>query len=167
MTKNDSWKSPDTDWVPQIVADVFHLAGAFRNWGETIAGKVGQTQARWQVLSAASVDDATVPQIARRLGIARQAVQRVADLLVQDGLAKFAKNRAHARSPYLRLTQKGKDLLRWLTKTAETYHRELGAGLSQDILRSTAIALRTFTMKLENDRRIKLETERGVNRRAH
>ncbi len=40
--------------LPLIVADIFELAGRFHFDGETIAATVGQTQARWQVMSAAS-----------------------------------------------------------------------------------------------------------------
>ena len=73
--------------VPLIVADIYEIAGRFRDQGEAIARTVGQTQARWQVLSAASGRPHTVPQIARVLGVTRQNVQRIADLLVEEGAA--------------------------------------------------------------------------------
>ncbi|HEX4020418.1 MAG TPA: helix-turn-helix domain-containing protein [Acidobacteriaceae bacterium] len=116
--------------IPLLVADVYQLAGAFRQWGDGIAGEVGQTQARWQVLSAASVGGRTVAQLARRLGYARQSVQRTADLLVTDGLAKYASNMDHRKSPHLELTQHGDDALKTLTAAAGQEHKKLAAAAS-------------------------------------
>ena len=65
-----------------LVEDVFELSGAFRREGRIIARAEGQTHARWQLLNAALGGDKTVSQIARRLGLARQGVRRVADILV-------------------------------------------------------------------------------------
>jgi DNA-binding MarR family transcriptional regulator len=91
--------------LPLIVADVYRLAGRFRDNGEAIARTVGQTQARWQVMSAASAEPHTVPQIARVLGVTRQNVQRIADLLVAEGLAQYEDNPDHRASLHLVLTR--------------------------------------------------------------
>lgn len=117
--------------LPLIVADIFELAGRFRDDGEEIARTVGQTQARWQVMSAASADPRTVPQIARRLGVSRQNVQRIADLLVADGAATFEPNPDHRNSPFLVLNRRGQAALADITKAAAASHariaRRLGA----------------------------------------
>ena len=115
--------------IPLIIADIYELAGRFRARGDRIAGAIGQTQARWQVLSAASGLSASVPRIARRLGLSRQAVQRIADLLVDDGLAEFAVNPDHKASPNLVPTPGGREALARLTKTARAAHEELAASL--------------------------------------
>jgi DNA-binding MarR family transcriptional regulator len=111
--------------LPLIVADVFELAGRFREEGEAIAKTVGQTQARWQVMSAASADPRTVPQIARRLGVTRQNVQRIADLLVKESWASFAANPDHKGSPYLVLTARGQAALAKITKAARQSHAQV------------------------------------------
>ena len=139
------------DAIPLLVADVYQLAGAFRRWGDTIAGERGQTQARWQVLSAASSGDGTVPQLAQRLGVARQAVQRLADLLTEDGLATFVDNPKNLRSPFLRLTRPGKDLLDTLTKTASTYHQELAEGLSVKEIEIALVVVRKLCSQIDRD----------------
>src|SRR6185503_11394137 len=104
--------------LPLIVADIYELAGRFRANGEAIASAIGQTQARWQVMSAASADPKTVPQIARRLGVTRQNVQRIADLLVAENWASFETNPDHRGSPYLVLNRRGQAALEQLTKAA-------------------------------------------------
>ncbi len=87
------------DEMALLVADVYELAGLLRRSGEAIAAREGQTQARWQFLSVISGDALTVPQAARRLGVTRQAVQRVANELVDDGLAELVANPDHRTSP--------------------------------------------------------------------
>src|ERR1700691_433139 len=132
------------DFIPLIVADVFELAGSFRELGDKIAGKVGQTQARWQVLSAAAGGDKTVPQIARRLGYARQSVQRVVDILAMDGVAEYFPNPDHQRSPLVRLTAEGGTQLRKLTAAAGHMHRKLARGLHAKDLETALRVLRTL-----------------------
>jgi DNA-binding MarR family transcriptional regulator len=108
--------------VPIIVADIYELAGRMREYGETIARTVGQTQARWQVMSAAAAKPRTVPQIARILGVTRQNVQRIADMLVADGSAAYQDNPDHRTSRHLVLTERGRTALDRLSKAASGYH---------------------------------------------
>lgn len=117
--------------LPIIVADIYELAGRLRDNGETIAKTVGQTQARWQVLSAAASERPhTVPQIARVLGVTRQNVQRIADLLVAEGAAAYRDNPDHRASPHLVLTRRGQAALDRLTKAAGGYHARIANRLS-------------------------------------
>jgi len=116
--------------VPLIIADIYEMAGRFRENGETIAGGLGHTQARWQVMSAASGEPKTVPQIARRLGVTRQNVQRIADLLADEDWASFEANPDHRGSPYLVLNKRGRAALEQLTKTAGGYHARLARRLA-------------------------------------
>ena len=120
----------DRSLLPLIVADIFELAGRFREQGEAIARTVGQTQARWQVMSAASADPRTVPQIARRLEVTRQNVQRIADLLVEENWAGFEPNPDHKGSPYLVLNERGQAALAGITKAAGQSHAELARKLA-------------------------------------
>jgi DNA-binding MarR family transcriptional regulator len=142
--------APENHLVPLIVADVYQLAGQLRAHGETIAGTVGQTQARWQVISAASAEPKTVPQIARRLGVTRQNVQRIADLLVAEGSARFATNPDHRSSDHLVLTQPGRDALRQLTLAAEAYHARLAEQFTGTQLTVLHRALRRLCAVLEH-----------------
>lgn len=116
--------------VPLIIADIYELAGAFRDHGEHIARGIGQSQARWQVLSAASAEPKTVPQIARRLGVSRQAVQRLANELVDEGSARFAPNPDHQGSPHLILSNRGVAALAQLSKAGRVFHSRVAATLS-------------------------------------
>lgn len=138
--------------IPLIVADVFELAGLFRDEGEAIARTVGQTQARWQVMSAASADPRTVPQIARRLGVSRQNVQRIADLLVAESSASFEPNPDHRGSPFLVLSARGRDALAKITKAAASYHAIVARKLAGTDVAALHRSLRRLVAATEHPR---------------
>ncbi len=100
-------RSPKAELLRQLILDMLQLDGALRSHAEGMTAMHGQTPARWKVLTAAGCDVRTVPQIARRMGLTRQAVQRIANQLVEDGLATFVENPDHRGSPILRLTEEG------------------------------------------------------------
>ncbi|MEU9137857.1 MarR family transcriptional regulator [Streptomyces sp. NPDC048404] len=118
------------DEMALLVADVYEAAGALRRSGEAIAAAEGQTQARWQVLSAVSDEPLSVARAARRLGITRQGVQRIANDLARDGLADFRPNPDHRSSPLLGLTPRGRRILGGITDRAAAAHRVLSADIA-------------------------------------
>jgi DNA-binding MarR family transcriptional regulator len=146
---NERKDKASTALVPLVVADIYELAGQLRADGETIARTVGQTQARWQVMSAASAEPKSVPQIARRLGVTRQNVQRIADLLVEEGSARFASNPDHRSSDHLVLTASGQKALQQLTAAAEAYHARVAAKFSDEQLTALHHQLRRLCATLD------------------
>ncbi len=102
-----------------LIADVYELAGTSRATSEAIAQEVGQTAAQWHVMSVLSDQDLPVPAIARRLGLARQSVQRVVDDLVVQGAVVLAPNPDHARSSLVRLVPEGRQLLDEMFRRSE------------------------------------------------
>jgi DNA-binding MarR family transcriptional regulator len=135
--------------VPLLVADVFHLAGVFRKQGDAIAGLVGRTQAEWQFLSAISDGPRTVPQVARRLGYARQSVQRTADHLESKSLVRFAPNPDHKKSALVELTAEGLGALDKINMRARTFHAELAARVDARALVETERFLRVLCDTLD------------------
>lgn len=74
-----------------------------------------------------SADPRTVPDAARRLGVSRQAVQRLVDLLRDEGLVRAHRNPSHARSPLFSLTSAGKRTLGALTRTNEPWNERVSS----------------------------------------
>src|ERR1700722_12314359 len=142
MNRKDPSRAKTETQIPVIVGDIYELAGRLREHGEAIAATVGQTQARWQVLSAASARPQTVPQIARVLGVTRQNVQRIADLLVAERAAEYRDNPDHRASPHLILTKRGRAALDQLTKAAGGYHARMARKLSPSDVASIHRGLR-------------------------
>jgi DNA-binding MarR family transcriptional regulator len=134
----------DENEIALLVADVFEAAGAARRQGERLAAEAGQTQARWQLLSVASVGDWTVPHIARRLGISRQAVQRTANELLRDGCVRVEPNPNHRSSPLIRLTAAGERALATMSQAAAAWHAEIAPALDAGDLAATRRVLQAL-----------------------
>lgn len=132
------------DDIALLVADIYEAAGALRKSGEAVAKTEGQTQARWQVLSVISGDATSVPRAARRLGVSRQGVQRIANNLVDDGLAQWQPNPDHRASPLLGLTAAGRQTLAAITARSSAAHR----ALTGDIAPADIQAARTVLQRL-------------------
>jgi DNA-binding MarR family transcriptional regulator len=85
----------------------FRLNGQFLALAEELARPAGLTAAWWQVLG----EPLPVAGIAREMGITRQSVQRVADILAERGLAQYLPNPAHRRAKLLTPTEQGRDAI--------------------------------------------------------
>jgi DNA-binding MarR family transcriptional regulator len=143
-----------SDEVALLVADVFEAAGALRRLGEHTAQAEGLTQARWQVLSVASETALTVPQAARRLGVSRQNVQRVANDLVTFGYAEYQANPDHRGSPLLALTPPGQEVLAGVTARSAAVHRTLFAALPEPEIARTRAFLRRLLTELDRHEQV-------------
>ncbi|WP_435284644.1 MarR family winged helix-turn-helix transcriptional regulator [Streptomyces koelreuteriae] len=96
------------DLFSRSALGVFRLNGQFLAVAEELARPAGLTAAWWQVLGAVLGEPLPVSGIARAMGITRQSVQRIADLLVERGLAEYRQNPAHRRAKLLAPTEEGR-----------------------------------------------------------
>ena len=87
--------------------------------GDTITHAIGQSSARWQVLGSV-FEPQTVAHIARHLGLARQSVQRVANVLEHEGLVRSFDHPTDRRTKLLTLTPQGATVL------SEIHARQIG-----------------------------------------
>jgi DNA-binding MarR family transcriptional regulator len=134
-------RSPAGDAFTELVVEVAWLGGLFTTAGESLAKLSEQTLARWVILDAVEDRPSTVAEIARRRGIARQAVQRVADLLERDQLAAYEPNPNHRRAKLLRPTARGREALRSISIAQKTWADALGAEIGEATLRKTTRAV--------------------------
>lgn len=102
-----------------LIAEVYELAGESRRSSEALAREQGQTAARWHVLSVLSDGPRTVATAARRLGLARQSVQRVVDDLVDASQLQLHDNPDHVRAPIVALTDRGRATLDALVRRGD------------------------------------------------
>jgi DNA-binding MarR family transcriptional regulator len=120
-------RTPAGDAFTEFVVETAWLGAIFTSIGESLGRLAGQTLARWLILDAIEDKPATVSEVARRRGIARQAVQRVADLLVRDGLAAYEPNPDHRRAKLLRPTNRGRRALRTISVAQKEWADAVGA----------------------------------------
>ena len=83
----------------------------------------------------------TVAQIARALNLARQSVQRVADLLEADGLVAYADNPGHRRARLVTLTPTGRRALRSIQEAQRVWADTIAAGIGEPELRRAGATL--------------------------
>ena len=134
-------RTPAGDAFSALAILILRLAGHLATAGDELARPAGQTSARWQVLAAAEREPVTVAQIARSLGLARQSVQRIADVLAEEGLAAYQENPAHRRAKLLRLSPKGRAVLRAIQAAQQPWADALGAQFGEGELRRAAAIL--------------------------
>jgi DNA-binding MarR family transcriptional regulator len=103
------------------------------------------------VLGAVALADRplTVPQIARRMGLARQSVHATVRRLVDDGLLEPAPNADHRRSHLVALTPAGQDAYAALDRLQSRWVDELASGLELEQLETTARVLDELCRRLD------------------
>lgn len=117
----------DQELLSGIAKTVFRLNGQLLTIGESLARPVGLTAAWWQVLAAVLDEPRSVADVARNVGVTRQSVQRIADLLVDRGLAVYRPNPAHRRAKLLSPTPQGRDAVRRIAPA----HAQLAGQLAE------------------------------------
>lgn len=135
-------RTPSGDAFAAFAISVLRLAGHLQNAGDALAKPAGQTSARWQVLAAADHAPMSVADAGRALGMTRQGVQRIADLLEKDGLICYAENPAHQRAKLMALTEAGKATLDAIKARQAVWANALGAVLREkDLHQATNIVI--------------------------
>ena len=115
--------------VAQLAVRVFRLEGLLTAAGDALAAPFGQTTARWRVLAAVEDEPRSVAEIARAWSLARQSVQRVADVLERDGLVRYEENPRHRRAKLVRLTTAGASTLEQIQEAQRSWANGLGERL--------------------------------------
>jgi DNA-binding MarR family transcriptional regulator len=122
----------DRTEIGELITELHETAATVRARGETVARSAGQTQARWQVLFILTEGPLAVPALAKRLGLTRQSVQRIVDLLAAEGLLRAVANPAHQRSPRFELTAGGTRTLRRINAAAAGWHAAVRSALASE-----------------------------------
>lgn len=117
--------------------------------GDQVTRSIGQSSARWQVLGRVGYAPQTVAQMARDMGHARQSVQRVADVLVTEGLALYQDNPHDRRTRLLELTPQGAEVLMAIYSLSEAWSQHLMTKLDPAQLIAVAAALEDIGHILE------------------
>jgi DNA-binding MarR family transcriptional regulator len=142
-------RTPSGDAFATFAISALRLAGHLQTAGDALAKPVGQTSARWQVLAAADHAPMSVADAGRALGMTRQGVQRVADLLEKDGLIQYAENPAHQRAKLMVLTDAGKATLDAIKARQAVWANALGELFDKKQLREATETVITALQAVE------------------
>lgn len=127
-------RTPAGDALTSIVLPAFELNGEFLAAAQDITAPAGLTPAWWQVLGATLDEPLAVAEIARRvgLGLARQSVQRTADILVDKGWAEYVDNPRHRRAKLLQPTERGRETVAELRDDQHAWADAVGEEVGAD-----------------------------------
>ena len=113
----------------------------------------GITNARWQTLSElfALEKRVTVSELARHMGLTRQAIQRLADDMASDGLVEFAENPGDARAMHLLLTESGRATYQEAVEREWQWTNAIAEEFDAKQINSAVALLEAITQKMQTD----------------
>lgn len=138
------------DLLSGVALTAFKLNGQFLSVAEDMARPVGLTAAWWQVLGAVLEEPLPVSGIARQMGITRQSVQRIANILVDEGLAGYLPNPAHRRAKLLQPTDAGREAVGRIDPAHADVADRLAKELGLDAFRETLDTLTRLSEALDS-----------------
>lgn len=144
-------RSARGDSVTELIFEAFRLNGRLLSAGDKLGADLEITSARWQVLGAVKTEELTVSQIARKMGLTRQAVQRVANDLAKRKLVAFVDNPEHRKAKLVVLTTAGKKITREMDRRQAHWSDWLGQVAKPREIDHVARMLARFREKLETD----------------
>ena len=137
--------------LTEVVLASFALHGRLLAAAEALAVEGGLTAAWWQVLGGVLDEPRSVADVGRRMGMTRQGVQRVADLLVERGLAEYRPNPAHRRAKLLACTEAGYWAVRRITLVQHPWADRVGSAVGADALAAAEATMRRLVDVLDAD----------------
>jgi len=139
----------EQELLSALAKTTFRLNGQFLAVGEELAQPAGLTAALWQVLGAVLGSPRSVADVAREIGVTRQSVQRVADVLVDRGLAEYQPNPAHRRAKLLTPTAAGRQAIRRIGPAHAAFAQRLADELSTGALEVSLATVAHLSEALE------------------
>lgn len=145
---------PANEIFTKIVLEVFRLNGALLHDGNKITQSSGLTSSRWQVMGAIEEADKSlsVSQIANRMGLSRQSVQRIVNSLKKNNMVSLKDNIKHKQARVVELTVEGKESLKQVNKIQFSWATEMSSEIKPEELTQALKTLGRLRKKLESSR---------------
>jgi len=156
IPRRERWPEPlphteDGRLLTEVIVTTFRLNGRLLDVAQELAAKGEITAAWWQVLGGILDEPRTIPEIGRRMGLTRQAVQRVADRLVERGLAKYVPNPNHRRANFLTCTEAGYWAIRRIALAQHPWANTVGAKIGAEHLRHALTTMHRVLSAVESN----------------
>jgi len=137
--------------LSDLIVEIFRVNGRLLAAGDHLVADLGLTSARWQVIGAIAIagQPQTVPAVARTMGLTRQAVQRLINELMADGLVEARPNPNHRRARLFSLTGAGAAAFAGATRRQAPWAEALAAGYSIAEIKAAEAVLRALRDRLE------------------
>ena len=135
--------------VTDVILETFRLNGRLLAAGNELVRDLGVTSARWQVMGALPDGPLPAAQITRNMGLTRQSVQRIVDVLQEQDILEFSDNPYHQRAKLIGLTERGRQLFHTITERQIQWVNTLAQCLSVRELQAMTSLMSTLRKRLE------------------
>ncbi len=142
-------RSEAGDALTELALKIFRVNGRFLAAADAMTEGSGLTAARWQVLGAVLSTPLSVADVGRAMGLTRQSVQRLADVLVDEGMCAYHENPAHRRAKLLAPTAKGRQAMEDLRPIQAEWTSRVGDAVGAPALRDAAAAVDAILAALD------------------
>ncbi|NKB49868.1 MAG: MarR family transcriptional regulator [Alphaproteobacteria bacterium] len=145
--------TPEGETLTDLILEVFQLNGDLIAAGNQLTQPMGLTSARWQVMGAIALAGIplTVAQIARRMGLTRQGVQRLVNELSALKLLELSDNPDHRRAKLVTLSAEGSQVFERVDTAQISWVNNLPHGVSEKDLRLCLRVLGRVRSALHDD----------------
>ncbi len=134
--------------MTELMLKLFRVNGLLLLAGDRLTKVLGLTSARWQVMGALADGPLTVAQIARNMGLQRQSVQRLVNVLSQQALLILNDNPHHRRARLVRLTATGRNQYEQISQLQAHWVNNISEGLDVTDLKLAFDQLREIEERL-------------------
>jgi DNA-binding MarR family transcriptional regulator len=150
----DQWPDPPPrteagEALTDAIVATFRLNGRLMDIAQRLAHAGDLTATEWRVLGGVLDEPHSVAEVGRLMGMTRQGVQRVADQLVDRGLAEYRPNPAHRRAKLLACTQAGYWAIRQIALVQRPWADEIAANIGATELQEALTTIRRIVATLE------------------
>ncbi len=137
-----------------LMQECFKLNHSLIKVAKQLTADLDVTGAQWGVLGALGEDDAprSIAEAARRMGLTRQSVQRVADTLAEHGLVEYLPNPADGRAKLATVTDTGRALLTELEARQLDWANRAAGDLSQENIEEAMRLVKHIRERISFDR---------------
>jgi DNA-binding MarR family transcriptional regulator len=148
-----SKKTPASNALSDLIRTVIRMNATVQKSGTRLMRGTGITNARWQMLTElfALEKRVTVSELARHMGLTRQAVQRLADDTARDGLVEFTENPSDARAMHLLLTESGRAMYHDALEREWKWANGIAEGFGVEEIKHAVALLEAITQKIQTD----------------
>jgi DNA-binding MarR family transcriptional regulator len=137
------------DAFQEVLLALFQLHGRVLQAADVMSDEFGLTGARWQVMKVVARQPLTASQIARRLGLQRQSVQRTVDSVREQGLVEVRPNVDHLRAGLIALSDEGRRALAALEQRQQAWLARCLRGLTRAELDKLGRSLADLAARVE------------------
>ena len=146
-------KTPASNALTDLIRTILRMNPVVQRSGSQLMEGTGLSNARWQMLSElhSFAERVTVSQLARHMGLTRQAVQRLADEMADEGIVEFVPNPNDQRAMHVAMTEIGETTYRDSLEREWQWTNTIAEGLDPTEIAKAEALLEVITEKMKRD----------------